>query len=724
MQTNPVLDADEMLRVGLALISLGYRIVPILKGQKHPGIVGWQNLIATPALVKEWVDSGRYGGWGVMGLGGIDADIYNEGAAISFNSCVPKALPPRVGRRPKVLYVCTNPENLTKRVSDGYVDTDGNVNKVEFLGVGQQFVTWGDHPETGKPYKYSSNKPLHETPIAELQPITAAQVAAMIDFFETTVVPPLVAAGTWTLQAKGVSGETSNVIETSAFENIVKAEQPGNFTQTQVVAALKALDPDCNLQEWVEVGMALYHQYQGGTEGLDIFEQWSASKQSMKYQPGVCERRWPSFKPDAGRNSITFASIWQRAKNASRHDKLVVEERESDDLFATPVARTLKARTLGASFDIHSLQPRPWVFGRRFLKGYISATIGKAGVSKSTFSILSCLSVALGRGLTGETVHQEGSVLIINNEDKVDEIERRLAAACLHYEIPFAQVADKLHYFSGYDAETFTLCTRDDLGNVIVTPNVPALLSYIKEHNIIMCSLDPFISTHTANENDNGEIERVMDTFRHIAAEGSCAIELIHHVRKGGEAGDAEAARGASSAIAAARVVTTLSKMTRAEAKALHIDFDALGYMLVRSDIGKENFSLGAAGATWYLMRSVTLPNGDEVGVHELYDVTVHEAEADEEDAVATEAMNARYRIDVLCALGDNTDMRITAAMERLRGVWGLNSDNALRKRMTCALHFDRSNANIIEHGGRLVHLWLEQGKGANSPITVRADYA
>ena len=102
----------------------------------------------------------------------------NEDAVKSFNSCVPKGLPPRVGRRPKVLYFCTNPENLTKRVSSGYLDADGKVNKVEFLGNGQQFVTWGDHPETGKPYKYSSAKALHDTPMSELSAITAEQIDA------------------------------------------------------------------------------------------------------------------------------------------------------------------------------------------------------------------------------------------------------------------------------------------------------------------------------------------------------------------------------------------------------------------------------------------------------------------------------------------------------------------------------------------------------------------
>ena len=729
--TNPVLDTDEMLRVGQALEALGYRIIPILKGQKHSGIIGWQNLVATRALIGEWVKSGRYGGWGVMGLGGIDADIYNEDAALAFNRCVPKGLPPRVGRRPKVLYVCTNPENLTKRVSSGYLDADGKVNKVEFLGNGQQFVTWGDHPETGKPYKYSSAKALHDTPMSDLSPITAEQIDAMIKHFDEVVAPPLVANGTWTFIQKANSGDANNVLRTTEFENVVKAVSPGNFTHAQVITALKALNPDCDHNEWVEVGMALHHQYQGSDDGLDIFDQWSASQDSMKYQPGICEQRWPSFVPDASRNSITFSSIFQRAKNATRSDADLyaqnkLENPHSADLFATRKEhRELKAFTLGAGFDASKIPPRQWVFGKRFLRGYLTATVGRAGVSKSTFSILTCLSVALNKSLTGETVHKEGGqVLIINNEDQKHEIERRFAAACLHYDIDFADVEDRFHYLSGYDAETFTICTRDELGVILTTPNVPALIDYIIKHNIVMLVMDPFISTHTANENDNGEIERVMDAYRHIAAKTNCAIELIHHVRKGGEAGDAEASRGASSAVAACRNVTTLYKMTRKEAEQLHIDYDTLGIYLVRMDIGKENFAISAAGATWFKLCSVILPNGepgelgDDMGVHQPYDVTVHAQEAEEVNVAQRSEILAKRRLDILNAVGGEFNGRLSELYGQLGDMWGIKSRQSIFDRVGTAVGLGESKSVLVETGVGVFKLWRDQ-RGKTSPTTI-----
>lgn len=730
MMTRPSseLDTAEMLRVGLSLIAMGYRIIPILKGQKHPGIVGWQNLIGTPLVATEWVDSGKYGGFGVMGLGGIDADIYDEQAAIEFNKCVPAGLPSRLGRRPKMLYVCTNPEKLTKRASAGYIDADGNINKVEYLGEGQQFVTWGEHPETGQPYKYTSGKPLHEIHISELVEVTAEQIAQMIEHFETVVVPPMIESGKWTLQQRATSASDNNVIETSAFENIVKAESPGDFTHAQVVAALKALNPDCSMQEWVEVGMALHHQYQGSAEGLDIWDQWSASSNAMKYQPGVCDLRWPTLKPDTNRNPLTFATIWQRAKMLSQSDKPTAVEavpQQAAGLFSPPPVKEIKAFTLGAGFDVKSIPTRQWVFGKRFLKGYITATVGRAGVSKSTFSILSCLSVALDKSLTGEQVHKGGGqVLIINNEDQKHEIERRFSAACQHYDIDFADVADRFHYMSGYDAETFTICTRDELGVILTTPNVPALIDYIIKHNIVMLVMDPFISTHTANENDNGEIERVMDAYRHIAAKTNCAIELIHHVRKGGEAGDAEATRGASSAVAAARNVTTLYKMSRKEAAELHIDFDTLGIMMVRMDIGKENFSLSAAGATWFKLNSVVLPNGedgepgDDMGVHEPYDITVHAAEAEEVDAAQRSEILAKRRLDILNAVGGEFNGRLSELYGQLGDMWGVTSRQSIIDRVGTAIGLGEDKSVLVETGVGVFKLWREQ-RGATSPTTL-----
>jgi len=56
-----------------------------------------------------------------------------------------------------------------------------------------------------------------------------------------------------------------------------------------------------NYQEWVTVGMALSEL---GQVGLALWEDWS--KQSAKYEPGVCAKKWMSFTPGDG---VTLASL-------------------------------------------------------------------------------------------------------------------------------------------------------------------------------------------------------------------------------------------------------------------------------------------------------------------------------------------------------------------------------------------------------------------------------
>jgi len=61
---------------------------------------------------------------------------------------------------------------------------------------------------------------------------------------------------------------------------------------------------------WLRVGMALHAHFGGG--GLEIWDRWSQA--SEKYQPGVCARRWRSFRGGA----IGLGTIFHLAKEYGR----------------------------------------------------------------------------------------------------------------------------------------------------------------------------------------------------------------------------------------------------------------------------------------------------------------------------------------------------------------------------------------------------------------------
>ncbi len=66
------------------------------------------------------------------------------------------------------------------------------------------------------------------------------------------------------------------------------------------------LDPSMHHDEWVNVGMALHHQFDGDAEALELWDDWSSGGAS--WHDAVCAERWPSFAVDrmAGTGSITL----------------------------------------------------------------------------------------------------------------------------------------------------------------------------------------------------------------------------------------------------------------------------------------------------------------------------------------------------------------------------------------------------------------------------------
>jgi len=101
--------------------------------------------------------------------------------------------------------------------------------------------------------------------------------------------------------------------------------------------------------------------------------------------------------------------------------------------------------------DPARIPPRQWVLGHRFQPGQVTGGFADAGTGKSIFAMITAAAIATGRPLTGETVHRPGPVWIINNEEPLDELRRRLAAVLIWFEIPFKEIAGKILLSSGMD---------------------------------------------------------------------------------------------------------------------------------------------------------------------------------------------------------------------------------------------------------------------------------
>jgi len=273
--------------------------------------------------------------------------------------------------------------------------------------------------------------------------------------------------------------------------------------------------------------------------------------------------------------------------------------------------------------DVAQIEPRQFVYGRHYIRKFVSVDIAPGGVGKSSLAIADSIAMAAGRDIVGtDTLKGRLRVAYWCGEDPLDELMRRYHAARIHHRLTPAETGNRLFVDSGR-VLPIILATSDRHGTAIATPMVAALVAAIRYNRLDVLIVDPFVASHAATENDNGAIQAVTRQWAHIADETNIAINLVHHARKtnGGEV-TVEDGRGASALLAAARSARSFNAMSLREAERFGIpEPDRRRYF--RVDDGKSNLAPPAAHAAWFRLASVTLPNGplgtdgDNVGVVE-----------------------------------------------------------------------------------------------------------
>ena len=101
--------------------------------------------------------------------------------------------------------------------------------------------------------------------------------------------------------------------------------------------------------------------------------------------------------------------------------------------------------------DPAKLPRRRWLYGVHLIRKFVSVTVAPGGMGKSSLTIAEGLALATGRPLFGETVHEHCTVAIWNGEDPFDELNRRVAAACIQHRIDPAAIAGRFFLNSGRD---------------------------------------------------------------------------------------------------------------------------------------------------------------------------------------------------------------------------------------------------------------------------------
>ncbi|OQX18894.1 MAG: hypothetical protein BWK76_06345 [Desulfobulbaceae bacterium A2] len=148
------------------LLALGFEPIPIAPSQKYPTLNDWPTADCAE-LVQHWpANHGiglRTGKIVAVDVDVYDADVVDQLVNLLRFMCSAAPLT-RIGQPPKVLCPVLCPEIKTKISSNKWCDQHGVINQIEVLSHGQQFVAYGIHPVTGKPYQWDGDLLRHELP--------------------------------------------------------------------------------------------------------------------------------------------------------------------------------------------------------------------------------------------------------------------------------------------------------------------------------------------------------------------------------------------------------------------------------------------------------------------------------------------------------------------------------------------------------------------------------
>ncbi len=266
------------------------------------------------------------------------------------------------------------------------------------------------------------------------------------------------------------------------------------------------------------------------------------------------------------------------------------------------------------AWDASILPRREWVYGYDYIKKYVSVTASAGGIGKTSAIIVEALAIATGKPILGTVVKSQENAWIINLEDPISEMQMRVLAAMKHYDMKKEEIEGKL-FIDGEDTMSITLAAESRDGLITNDDLLEHMTQKIIQNNIGVVMLDPFVSAHLVNENNNGSVQAVVAMIRKLARDTNTSFNLVHHIRKtNGEDATVDSIRGAGSLIGAARAARVINRITPEDAQALGVsEHESRG--IFRIDDGKANLAPPSDKAIYRRMISVEIANGEHIGV-------------------------------------------------------------------------------------------------------------
>lgn len=571
------------------LLELGYMPTPIVPNAKYPAIKGWESVEVPP---NGYVD---YGVGIVCGTSkapicGVDIDVLDDAISarmLSYLLDTYGITVYRIGKAPKVLAVYrVAVPGIRKITSENYV-----VGKVEILSAGQQFVSYGTHPDTKMPYTWPGPfGGIVDVPVTDLPELTEANMVDIVATFEELVEG---------LGFRPISKDKKKTYEGPASDydptNVLDVPPPLNLARDQIIRALRGLSPDCSRDQWRNVGMALHHETGGSDEGLTLWDQWSSTGQ--KYKEGEPEKQWGSFGKSSSR-PLTAAYILKLEKDAAPPAPVVTPR--GDTIVARKFFQSIQWST--ARFS-NNPPPIPMIIEDVLPRGIVGMMFADGGAGKSTIMLYLCAKFALlGKDATFMDYRvNPGKVVIITAEDPDLVLNHRFISVvkAISEELMLdesevrALVDENLSIVStfGHRIGLFKL-VGEEMHSTDFFESLAESLLAIADLKMVVIDTKTRFSPGEGHGNVTATDE--INFYENIAMRTGATVMLLHHTNKasrsGGQTGKT-AFRDASAIYDSVRFAWYLRSLTPEEGSSVNIDVtEVRQYLLL--ECAKNNYKM------------------------------------------------------------------------------------------------------------------------------------
>jgi hypothetical protein len=338
-------------KYGPPSLGYGYEIIPIKPGTKRPPFDKWEDVRCSPKQLDRWIENRAEHGVGILtrktplvDIDCRDADIVEKMIAFTEDLLGPTLQ--RTGQAPKTGLVYRTAEPFKKVNSRTFIDPENPVDKsgktlgqkLEVLGDGQQFVAFAIHPDTGKPYRWLDKQGPHNTKWKSLPEITRDQAEEIAAEFERLCEE----AGWEVKRGSALKTMDRRAVEIDDDDDDIGdlGGQKVDLSTAELSVKLGMVPGADDYDTWLQIGMALWHQYDGADEGSILWHEWSA--QANNYDSDALDAKWDTFEPEKGRQPVTAKLI---LKLANEEEKRLAGEQVDDTKEEIAKARTVEQLT-------------------------------------------------------------------------------------------------------------------------------------------------------------------------------------------------------------------------------------------------------------------------------------------------------------------------------------------------------------------------------------------